>query len=52
MHGTDHPFWPMPLGPRLLDQVGLSAEDRAKVEHENAARLFQIKAPARRLHDG
>jgi predicted TIM-barrel fold metal-dependent hydrolase len=52
MHGTDHSFWPMPLGPRLLDQVGLSAEDRAKVEHKNAARLFQIKTPARRLRDG
>jgi predicted TIM-barrel fold metal-dependent hydrolase len=52
MHGTDHPFWPMQLGPRLLEQLGLSAEDRAKVEHENAARLFGIMAPARRVHDG
>ena len=47
MHGTDHPFWPMPLGARLLDQLGLSAEDRAKVEHQNAERVFQIQVPAR-----
>jgi predicted TIM-barrel fold metal-dependent hydrolase len=48
MHGTDHPFWPMPSGPRLLDQVVLSAGDRAKIEHENAARLFRIEMPARK----
>ncbi|HEY8814362.1 MAG TPA: amidohydrolase family protein [Candidatus Dormibacteraeota bacterium] len=47
MHGTDHPFWPMALGRRLLDQLDLSAEDRAKIEHLNAARLFQIQLPAR-----
>ena len=48
MHGTDHPFWPMPLGRRLLDQLDLSAQDRARIEHENAARLFQIQLPARK----
>ncbi len=42
MHGTDHPFWPMATGPRLLDECGLAAADRAKIEHENAARLFGI----------
>lgn len=47
MHGTDHPFWPMRLGPRLLDQLGLGAKDREKVEHENAARVFRIQVPAR-----
>ncbi len=47
MHGTDHPFWPMPSGPRLLDESGLSDRDRAKIEHENAARLFGIEVPAR-----
>jgi predicted TIM-barrel fold metal-dependent hydrolase len=46
MHGTDHPFWPMPFGPRLLDQLDLSAGDRAKIGHENAARVFRIKVPA------
>ena len=49
MHGTDHPFWPMPLGPRLLDQLELSADDRAKVEHLNAARTFRIQLPAREI---
>jgi predicted TIM-barrel fold metal-dependent hydrolase len=48
MHGTDHPFWPMPLGRRLLDEVDLSPEDRAKIEHGNAARLFHIQLPARK----
>jgi predicted TIM-barrel fold metal-dependent hydrolase len=47
MLGTDHPFWPMRLGPRLLDQLELSADDRAKIEEKNAARVFQIRAPAR-----
>lgn len=42
MHGTDHPFWPMATGPRLLDECGLSETDRAKIEHENAALLFGI----------
>jgi predicted TIM-barrel fold metal-dependent hydrolase len=49
LHGTDHPFWPMPLGPRLLDQLELSAEDRAKIEHKNAARIFRIQLPAREI---
>lgn len=49
MHGTDHPFWPMPLGPRLLEQLELSAEDRAKIEHRNAARLFRIQLPAQEI---
>jgi predicted TIM-barrel fold metal-dependent hydrolase len=47
MHGTDHPFWPMPLGPRLLDQLGLSAGDREKIEEKNAVRVFGIQVPAR-----
>ncbi|MHB8587453.1 MAG: amidohydrolase family protein [Candidatus Dormibacteraceae bacterium] len=47
MHGTGHPFWPMPLGPRLLDQLELSAEDRDKVAHENAARVFRIQVLGR-----
>jgi predicted TIM-barrel fold metal-dependent hydrolase len=52
MHGTDHPFWPMPSGPRLLERVELSSEDRAKIQHENAARFFEIEAPARRAYGG
>ena len=50
MHGTDHPFWPMSSGRELLDSVpGLSAADRAKIEHENAARVFRIQVPAREV---
>jgi aminocarboxymuconate-semialdehyde decarboxylase len=47
MHGTDHPFWPMALGPRLLDQLELSADDREKIEEKNAVRVFRIQVPAR-----
>jgi predicted TIM-barrel fold metal-dependent hydrolase len=47
MHGTDHPFWPMPLGSQLLDELQLSAADRAKVEHENARRVFRVQVAAR-----
>lgn len=45
MHGTDHPFWPMALGPRLLDELELSTGDREKIEHQNAARVFGIQVP-------
>lgn len=42
MHGTDHPFWPMASGPRLLDDAGIGGAAREKIEHENAMRLFGI----------
>lgn len=42
MHGTDHPFWPMSSGTALLDRLQLSAQERVKIEHENAARLFDL----------
>ena len=45
MHGTDHPFWPMRYGPRLLDSVGLGAVDRAKIDYQNAVRVFGIQVP-------
>ena len=47
LHGTDHPFWPMSLGPRLLDKLELSPGDREKIEEKNAVRVFQIQVPAR-----
>ena len=49
LHGTDHPFWAMPLGPRLLDGVGLSPADRAKIEHQNAIRLFGLQVPVKEV---
>ncbi len=42
MYGTDHPFWPMPAATRTIDDLGLTLEERAKVDWENAARLFKI----------
>ncbi len=50
MHGTDHPFWPMAFGPRLLDGVQLSADDREKIEHINAARVFGIQVSQQEAH--
>jgi predicted TIM-barrel fold metal-dependent hydrolase len=47
MFGTDHPFWPMSAGVRVLEEAGLSAEDREKIEHLTAERLFGIQVPAR-----
>jgi predicted TIM-barrel fold metal-dependent hydrolase len=49
MHGTDHPFWPMPFGPRLVDQLDLGAEDRAMIDYKNAVRVFGIQVPAREI---
>jgi predicted TIM-barrel fold metal-dependent hydrolase len=46
MLGTDHPFWPMPAAIQTLDQAGLSGEERAMIEHENAARIFGLHGPA------
>lgn len=43
MLGTDHPFWPMTTAMDLLESLELSPDDRAKVEWENAARLFQLE---------
>jgi predicted TIM-barrel fold metal-dependent hydrolase len=42
MHGTDHPFWPMGSGSRAVQDAGLSAAERATVDHQTAARLFGI----------
>lgn len=44
MFGTDHPFWPMTTARNVLDAVDLSAADRAKIESENAVRLFGLEA--------
>src|SRR5438876_529335 len=47
MHGTDHPFFPMTSGLGVLEALELRPEDRQKIEHRNAAQLFQIQFPAR-----
>lgn len=46
MYGTDYPFWQMPLARQTLDELELSAQDRAKIDYENAARLFRLQVPA------
>lgn len=46
LHGTDHPFWPMSIGPDLLERCGLTTRERAMVEHENATRLFDLRLGA------
>jgi aminocarboxymuconate-semialdehyde decarboxylase len=44
MVGSDYPFWPMALATDVLDSLELTDGDRAKIEFENAARLFQLQA--------
>jgi len=46
MLGTDHPFWPMPLGRQTLEELQLSAADQAKIESGNAIRFFGLQVPA------
>ena len=45
MLGSDHPFWPMPLAKKTLDDLRLADGVRSKVEHLNAARLFRLQVP-------
>jgi aminocarboxymuconate-semialdehyde decarboxylase len=45
MLGSDHPFWPMPLAKKTLDDLQLADEVRRKIEHLNATRLFRLKVP-------
>jgi predicted TIM-barrel fold metal-dependent hydrolase len=47
MYGTDHPFWPMAPARGFVDQLDLSSEDRAKIEHENASRVFRLNVAVR-----
>jgi predicted TIM-barrel fold metal-dependent hydrolase len=42
MYGSDHPFWPMSSAHGVLDELMLSEVDRAKIDHENAIRLFEL----------
>ncbi len=49
MVGSDHPFWSMSLATVALDSLELTAADRAKIEYENAARLFQLPVVINRV---
>jgi predicted TIM-barrel fold metal-dependent hydrolase len=45
MLGSDHPFWPMPLAKKTLDDLQLADGVRSKIEHLNAGRLFRLQVP-------
>lgn len=44
MLGSDRPFWPVSMAAEVLDGLNLDPGDRAKIEYENAAELFQLQA--------
>lgn len=44
MLGSDRPFWPVSMATDVLDALDLGPEERAMIEYENAARLFQLQA--------
>jgi len=46
MYGTDYPCWDPATALRLLDEIGLSSEDREKLFHENAIRILGLKDAA------
>lgn len=43
MYGTDHPFWAMSTAHKGLDGLRFSEEDRAKIDHGNAIRIFKLQ---------
>lgn len=43
MLGSDRPFWPVSMAANVLDELELDPGDRAKIEYENAAKLFQLQ---------
>jgi aminocarboxymuconate-semialdehyde decarboxylase len=40
MYGSDYPCWNPATALQLFEEIGLSAEDRDKILHDNAQRLF------------
>jgi predicted TIM-barrel fold metal-dependent hydrolase len=46
MLGSDAPFWPMKSAVEFLASLELSDADRAKIESENAARLYELELHA------
>ncbi len=47
MFGSDHPFWPVALAKKTLEEMHLADGTRNKVQHLNAARLFRVQDHAR-----
>jgi aminocarboxymuconate-semialdehyde decarboxylase len=44
MLGSDRPFWPVSMATEVLDALDLDPGDRAKIEYQNAATLFNLQA--------
>jgi len=47
MYGTDYPCWDPATALKLLDEVGLSKEDRQKIFYDNARRILGLRDPAK-----
>jgi aminocarboxymuconate-semialdehyde decarboxylase len=45
MYGSDYPCWNPATALQLLEQIGLSAEDREKVMNGNARRVLRLQTP-------
>jgi aminocarboxymuconate-semialdehyde decarboxylase len=46
MYGTDYPCWNPAAALDYLNAIeGLSAEDRQKIMHDNAVRVFKLNRP-------
>jgi aminocarboxymuconate-semialdehyde decarboxylase len=45
MYGTDYPCWDPATALKLLDEVGLSKEDRQKIFYDNARRILGLRDP-------
>jgi aminocarboxymuconate-semialdehyde decarboxylase len=45
MYGTDYPCWDPATALKLLDEIGLSDEDRQKIFYDNARRILGLRDP-------
>ena len=46
MYGTDYPCWDPATALRLIDEIGLSEEDRQRLFYNNAQRILGLRDPA------
>ncbi|HEY2186798.1 MAG TPA: amidohydrolase family protein, partial [Xanthobacteraceae bacterium] len=46
MYGTDYPCWDPATALRLIDEIGLSEEDRQRLFYNNARRILGLRDPA------
>jgi aminocarboxymuconate-semialdehyde decarboxylase len=45
MYGTDYPCWDPATALRLIDEIGLTQEDRQKLFYGNARRILGLRDP-------